>query len=150
MQPNSEFKELLSLFNQQQVKYLVVGGYAVIYHTEPRYTKDLDIWVSADAENAVRVYRALHAFGAPLAGISVQDFQTPGLVYQMGRPPTRVDILMGLKGVEFADAWEDRVEADFGGIVVQVLSRTHLLTNKRLAGRPQDLMDIESLLQSQP
>ena len=146
MQPNSNFKELLNLFNQQQVKYLVVGGYAVIHHAEPRFTKDLDLWISADAENAERVYRALQQFGAPLVGISVQDFQTPGLVYQMGRAPARIDILMGLKGVEFEEAWQDRVEADFGGVRVSVLSCAHLITNKRLAGRPQDLMDIESLL----
>lgn len=146
MQPNSDFKELLNLFNQQQVRYLVVGGYAVIHHTEPRYTKDLDVWISTEAENAARVYHALQLFGAPLLDVTVQDFQTPGLVYQMGRAPTRVDILMGLKGIEFEEAWASRVEADFGGVPVFILARAHLLINKRLAGRPQDLMDIESLL----
>ncbi len=146
MQPNSDFKELLNLFNQLKVKYLVIGGYAVIYYAEPRYTKDLDLWVSAEAENAAQVYLALQSFGAPLAGITVQDFQTPGLVYQMGRPPTRVDILMGLKGIEFEEAWQARVEADFDGITVFILSREHLIENKRLAGRPQDLMDVENLL----
>ncbi len=146
MQPNSDFRELLNLFNQQQVRYLVVGGYAVIYHTEPRYTKDLDLWVSVDVDNAARVYQALQQFGAPLVGITPQDFQVPGIVYQMGRAPARVDILMGLKGVEFEEAWLERVEADFGGVTAPVLSRSHLLINKRLAGRPQDLMDVESLL----
>ena len=124
----------------------MIGGYAVIYYAEPRYTKDLDLWVSAEAENAEQVYLALQSFGAPLAGITVQDFQTPGLVYQMGRPPARIDILMGLKGLEFEAAWEARVEADFDGIKVFVLSRKHLIENKKLAGRPQDLMDVESLL----
>ena len=99
MKPNSDFKELLNLFNQQQVRYLVVGGYAVIYHTEPRYTKDLDLWISVEADNAARVYRALQQFGALLVGITEQDFQVPGVVYQMGRPPARVDIIMGLKGL---------------------------------------------------
>lgn len=146
MQPNSDFKELLNLFNQQQVRYLVVGGYAVIYHTEPRYTKDLDLWVSVDADNAERVYRALQQFGAPLVGITPQDFQVPGVVYQMGRPPARVDIIMGLKGVEFEEAWNARVAADFGGVTAPVLALSHLLINKQLAGRPQDLMDVESLL----
>ena len=124
----------------------MIGGYAVIYYAEPRYTKDLDLWVSAEAENAEQVYLALQSFGAPLAGITVQDFQTPGLVYQMGRPPARIDILKGLKGLEFEAAWQARVEADFDGIKVFVLSREHLIENKKLAGRPQDLMDVESLL----
>ena len=124
----------------------MIGGYAVIYYAEPRYTKDLDLWVSAEAENAEQVYLALQSFGAPLAGITVQDFQTPGLVYQMGRPPARIDILMGLKGLEFEAAWQARVEANFDGIKVFVLSREHLIENKKLAGRPQDLMDVESLL----
>ncbi len=146
MQPSSDFKELLNLFNELKVRYLVVGGYAVIYYAEPRYTKDLDLWVSADSENAEKVYVALQRFGAPLTGVTVQDFQTPGLVYQMGRPPIRVDILMGLKGVEFDEAWATRVEADFDGVKALILSRQLLIENKKLAGRPQDLMDVESLL----
>src|SRR5258708_39449313 len=100
MNPNSDFKELLSLLNAAQVRYLVVGGYAVIEHTEPRYTKDLDIWVSPDRGKAEGVYAALKDFGAPLANITVDDFTNPALVYHMGRPPVRIAILMGLKGLE--------------------------------------------------
>lgn len=145
MEPNSDFKELLNLLNEEKVRYLIVGGYAVIHHTEPRYTKDLDIWVSTNRENAERVYTALRKFGAPLAGITLEDFQTANLVYHMGRPPARVDVLMGLKGVEFEACWSSRVEAEFSGVKTQFLSRGDLVTNKREVGRPQDLMDVESL-----
>ena len=92
----------------------------------------------------------MQQFGALLVGITERDFQVPSVVYQMGRPPARVDILMGLKGVEFEEAWNARVVADFGGMTAPVLSLSHLLINKQLAGRPQDLMDVESLLLAEP
>src|ERR1017187_6595989 len=91
---NSDFEELLSIFNENGVRYLIVGGHAVMLYTEPRYTKDLDVWIDASAENAERVYRSLVAFGAPLAGLTAKDFAEEGSFYQMGIPPVRVDILM--------------------------------------------------------
>jgi hypothetical protein len=91
---NSDFKELLSTFNAAKVRYLVVGGYAVMTYTEPRYTKDLDLWIEATPRNAWAVFRALKEFGAPLAGLSEADFSREGFFYQLGRPPARVDILM--------------------------------------------------------
>lgn len=91
---NSNFKDLLSLFNGYQIKYLVVGGYAVIKYTEPRFTKDLDLWVKADQENAAAVFQALLEFGAPLEGMTKDDFAHEGYFYQMGIPPIRVDILI--------------------------------------------------------
>src|SRR5436853_6067697 len=145
MSLNSDFKELLNILNVAQVRYLIVGGYAVMEHTEPRYTKDLDIWVSPARDNAGRVYAALRQFGAPLADITVEDFATPGLVYHMGRPPVRVDVLMGLTGLDFEEAWSHRVEGSYGEVKVQFLSIEDLITNKRAAGRPQDLIDVENL-----
>lgn len=146
MKLNSDFKELLRLLNRAQVKYLVVGGYAVIEHTEPRYTKDIDIWVRTDPENAERVYACLKKFGAPLTNIGVEDFTDPGVVYHMGRPPARVDILMGLSGLDFDACWDNRLEANYGSEVIPFLSTRDLVINKRIVGRPQDLMDVENLL----
>ena len=148
MMVNSDFKDLLSLFNGYQIKYLVVGGYAVIKYTEPRFTKDLDLWVKADQENAAAVFQALLEFGAPLEGMTKDDFAHEGYFYQMGMPPVRVDILMSIKGLTFKDAWARRVEVDFDGILVPFISKQDLITTKRASGRPQDLIDVELLSQS--
>ena len=142
---NSDFKELLRIFNEKQVKYLVIGGYAVMKHSEPRFTKDLDIWVWTDSENAKLVFRALREFGAPLTGLTEADFTQPGTFYQMGRPPARIDILMSIDGVGFEAAWTNRVASDFDGVPAQIISKQDLITAKRAAGRPQDLVDLESL-----
>ena len=145
---NSDFKELLKALNEEKVRYLVVGGYAVIKHTEPRYTKDLDIWVSPDVENAKHVYAALESFGAPLEGVTVDDFTDMNIIYHMGRAPARIDILMSLKGLDFEESWANSVEAELGDVATRFLSPQDLIINKRLIGRPQDLMDVESLLLS--
>ena len=146
MNLNSNFKDLLNILNEAGARYLVVGGYAVIEYTEPRYTKDIDIWISTDRVNAERVYAALKKFGAPLTNITVDDFTDPEVVYHMGRPPARVDVLMGLKGLNFEESWLKRVESAYADVPMQVFSSADLLINKRLAGRPQDLMDVENLL----
>jgi len=135
----------LRLFSDNNVRYLVIGGYAFIQYAEPRYTKDLDLWIGTDSSNAQAVYRALRGFGAPLAGLTEADFAEEGFFYQMGVPPVRVDILMGIPGVEFEDAWQRRVEADFDGLIVFFISKLDLLTAKRASGRPQDLLDADLL-----
>ena len=104
---NSDFSDLLNLFNANQVRYLVIGGYAVIRYTEPRYTKDLDLLVATDAGNSRAVYKALREFGAPLAGLTESDFAEYGYFYQMGVPPLRVDVLMGVTGLSFEEAWDE-------------------------------------------
>jgi hypothetical protein len=144
---NSDFTDLLRLFNDNHVKYLVIGGYAVIQHAEPRYTKDLDLWVSTDQRNAVAVYQSLQEFGAPLAGLTEADFAEEGYFYQMGVPPMRVDILMGIPGVTFEEAWRNRMEVDFDNLLVPFMSRDDLITAKRASGRPQDLIDADLLSQ---
>src|SRR5580692_2318516 len=106
-----DFKELLSVLNDCQVKYLVVGAYAVSIHAQPRATKDLDILVKPDTENANAVFAALAQFGAPLQGLSASDFAEPGPFFRMGRPPIEVDILTEIPGVEFDPAWQRRVES---------------------------------------
>ncbi|MDT5123335.1 MAG: hypothetical protein QOC96_2817 [Acidobacteriota bacterium] len=142
---NSDFKELLSTFNDHQVKYLVVGGYAVIKYAEPRYTKDIDLWISADQANAAAVYKALRLFGAPLTGLTEDDFAQEGRFYQMGVAPVRVDILMSIPGLHFEQAWERRVLVDFDGVMVPFISKQDLITSKIAAGRPQDLIDAQLL-----
>jgi hypothetical protein len=146
---NSDFRDLLKLFNAHRVRYLVVGGYAVMKYTEPRYTKDLDVWVEATPKNAKAVFKALRKFEAPLANLHESDFATEGFCYQMGRPPARVDILMSIQGVRFADAWSSRVASDFDGVTGHVISRKDLIANKRALGRPQDLVDVNSLVESE-
>ena len=146
---NSDFSDLLSLFNANSVKYLIIGGYAVVQYAEPRYTKDLDIWISVANENATAVYNALKEFGAPLAEMTEADFSKEGYFYQMGRPPMRVDILMGIPGLKFDKAWPRRVEVDFDGLIVKFISREDLIAAKRASGRPQDLIDAD-LLANQP
>jgi len=96
---NSDFTELLSLFKDNDVRYLVIGGYAYIQYAEPRYTGDLDLWISTDDKNAASVYNALRAFGAPLADLAEEDFAEEGYFYQMGVPPIRIDVLMGIPGL---------------------------------------------------
>lgn len=142
---NSDFSDLLKIFNDHNVKYLVVGGYAVIQYGEPRLTKDLDVWVSTKKTNASRVYKALKAFGAPLSDLTEQDFSEDGTFYQMGIPPLRVDVLMGLPGVNFDKAWNQRVEVDFDGLIVPFISRQDLITLKRTSGRLQDAIDADQL-----
>jgi hypothetical protein len=146
---NSDFKDLLRLFNANKVRYLVVGGYAVMKYTEPRYTKDLDIWIEATPKNARAVFKALRKFEAPLEDLTEADFAREGFFYQMGRPPARVDILMSIQGVRFADAWSNRVASDYDGVTGNVISRKDLIANKRTVGRPQDLIDVNSLVESE-
>lgn len=120
---NSDFTELLNLFNVNKVKYLVIGGYAVVQYAEPRYTKDLDLWISADVTNAKAVYKALKKFGAPLSGLVEKDFAEEGYFYQMDIPPMRVDILMGIPGAKFMEAWERRVNVKFDDLIVSFISK---------------------------
>jgi hypothetical protein len=144
----SDFKDLLRAFNEYQVKYLVVGGYAVMKYAEPRYTKDLDIWVSTEEANAAAVYKALKSFGAPLLGMTPHDFTLEGYFYQIGVAPVRIDILMALSGVTFEDAWAKRVESDLDGVKTFFISKGDLITSKKAVGRPQDLIDAELLTAS--
>ena len=145
---NSDFSDLLRLFDAGRVRYLVIGGYAVIQYAEPRFTADLDLWVGTDPRNADAVYRALREFGAPLSGLTVDDFAEEGYFYQMGAPPVRVDVLMGIPGVEFEAAWNRRMAVDFDGLPVQFISREDLIAAKRASGRPQDMTDVQSLLRT--
>src|SRR5205807_8360018 len=131
----------LQSFNEHQVRYLIVGAYAVMKYTEPRYTKDLDIWVEPTKDNAQKVFTALSEFGAPLNAVTPEDFTKTDLIFQIGLAPHRIDVLMAVKGLEFAKAWERRVEASFEDVTMNLVCKEDLLTSKEAAGRPQDLID---------
>jgi hypothetical protein len=145
---NPDFRDLFAALNAAGARYLLVGGYAVAFHAAPRFTKDLDVWTEPTADNAARVAQALRAFGAPLQELSLADLQRAGLVFQMGVPPNRIDIVTSIDGVEFAEAWAGRTETTYDDQAVPVIGRTELVRNKRASGRPQDLLDLEILERS--
>jgi hypothetical protein len=142
---NSDFSDLLATFNAFAVEYLVVGAHALAAHGHVRATKDLDVWVHPTTENASRTLAALGSFGAPLHDLAVADLAQPGLIFQIGIPPVRIDIITSIDGVDFPPAWTARIQAQLGSVPVPVLSREHLIANKKAAGRLQDLADVERL-----
>ncbi len=137
MSANSDFKDLLRTLADFDVKYLIVGGYAVMHYCEPRYTKDIDIWIEASTENGTKIFSALKTFGAPLTGMSPRDFSEEGYFYKMGDPPVRIDILMSLTGVSFADSWKRKTIGDFDGTEAFFISKEDLITTKLASARPQ-------------
>lgn len=145
MATNPDFRDLFAALNTAGAKYLLVGGYAVALHAQPRFTKDLDLWIDAEAENPARVFDALRSFGAPLMELSPEDLGRPDLVFQIGVAPNRVDVMTSIDGVGFAEAWEARGITRYGDQEVPVISRAHLIQNKRAVGRPQDLIDVAIL-----
>jgi hypothetical protein len=144
---NEDFKDLFRLLNEEHVDYLVVGAHAVIYYTEPRYTKDMNVWIAPTTDNAKRIWKALSQFGAPLANINMDDFTNEDLVYQIGLAPNRIDILMGISGVEFEEANKNRVKSTYAGETIYLLSKNDLIKAKKASNRKQDQLDLEKLLE---
>jgi hypothetical protein len=147
---NPDFRDILRALCDADARFLVVGAYAVSVHAEPRATGDLDIWVEATRENARRVYEALRVFGAPLHDVTVEDLASPDVVFQIGLPPRRVDILTSITGVGFAAAWPGRIEVTYGDVRVPVIGRDGLVQNKLALGRPKDLLDVELIRRRTP
>jgi hypothetical protein len=139
---NKNFKDMLQAFNEANVDYLLVGAYALAAHGCPRATGDIDFWIRTSSANAARVWTALLKFGAPMSTISVEDFATPDIVFQIGLPPQRIDILTSISGVEFSTAWESRIVVDIDELSIPVLALKDLLTNKSSTGRDKDQADI--------
>jgi hypothetical protein len=138
---NRDFVEMLSALSAEYAEYLVVGAYALAAHGLPRATGDLDIWVRPTPDNAERVFRALRVFGAPLFDLSRDDLLRPDTVFQIGVAPGRIDLLTGLTGLTFEEAWPSHISARVEGLDVPVIGREALLRNKEATGRPQDLAD---------
>ena len=145
MLTSPDFKELLNIFKKHNIRYLVVGGYAVMKYSEPRFTKDLDILITTDQENAKNIYTALKEFGAPLENLTYKDFTQKGYFYQMGRPPLRVDIMMSIPGIDFDEAWKNREIVQLNHLEIYFISRSDLIRAKEASARPQDLIDVEQL-----
>lgn len=145
MKISSDYRDLLSALNEGGVRFLIVGGYAVMIHTEPHYTKDLDIWVESSAANAEALFGALVRFGAPLKGVRPADFTEPEVFYQIGMEPVRIDVMTSVPGLSFGAAWERRLIVDFDGETAGVLSREDLVLSKKAAGRSRDRRHIKNL-----
>ena len=146
-----DLKQLLLAFNVHGVEYLIIGGYAVGVYSEPRATKDLDLFIRADIRNSEAVYRALAAFGAPIDGLTPADFRDdPNSIFQIGLPPTRVDILQHIVGVNFDEAWEHRTETTVDGVATHVIAVEDLIQNKLQSGRMRDLADVEAIREANP
>ena len=142
---SKDFKEFIELLNVHNVRYLVVGGYAVAFHGYPRYTKDLDVWVELSPENADNLMKTLEAFGFGSLGLKKEDFLEDDQIIQLGYPPNRIDILTTLKGIEFEDCYRERIEVEIKGVKIHFINLENLKRNKRSTGRPQDLADAENL-----
>jgi len=145
MKINSDFRDLLQDLNAAGVRYLIVGGYAVMVHTEPRYTKDLDLWIEPVESNAQKLLVALAEFGAPTKEIHSSDFTEPEVFFQIGIEPVRIDIMTSVSGLEFVPAWDRKVIVDFGGEAAPVLCRAGVLKSKIAAGRIRDRRDAQKL-----
>jgi hypothetical protein len=143
-----DYKDLLSAFHAHGVEYLIVGGYAVIFHAQPRFTNDLDLFVKADPANAQAVYAALAEFGAALQGIRAVDFADPSSFFRFGREPHGFDILPDIPGIDFDAAWERRVETlvdPTSGLKANFISADDLVVSKLASGRPQDVADADAI-----
>ena len=145
---NDDFHDILAALVAQDARFLVVGAHALAVHGVPRATVDIDIWIDPHPDNARRVWRALAEFGAPLDALRLQesDFVKSDSVAQLGLPPNRIDILTGVSGLTFDEAWSARIEAEIEGVRVPILGRDALIRNKRASGRNKDLGDVEALL----
>ena len=142
---NQDFKEFIESLNKNNVRYLVIGGFAVAFHGHPRYTKDIDVWIGMSQENAVNMVKALEEFGFASLGLKEDDFTAPDQIIQLGYPPERIDILTTPPGVNFEECYARRVQTEMDGVLVNFIDVENLKRNKKAAGRHQDLADVENL-----
>ena len=138
---NKDFKEFLELLNENKVRYLVIGGFAFAYYAEPRYTKDIDIWVDTTEENIGRLLETIKEFWQSDPGITAEDFRAEDFIIQLGNEPIRIDLINSIENVEFAKAWEKRVIGEYGNIQINFIALDDLIKNKESTGRERDLLD---------
>ena len=147
MMLNQDYKEMLSLLIERKVEFVLVGAYALAVHGVPRATGDIDIFIRPDPENGKNVYACLAEFGAPLESVSIEDFSNPGVIFQIGVAPRRIDILTTIDAVSFQEAIKDALVIDIEGLKIPVLSKSNLIKNKESTGRAKDKIDAETLKQ---
>jgi len=145
MKVNKDFEEFFELLNKNKVSYLIVGGYAYAIHAEPRFTKDLDIFIKRDKDNAQKIIKTLDDFGFASLELSEADFLKPNQIIQLGNPPFRIDILTSISGVEFADAWDNKVIGKYGVHEVFFIGKEEFRKNKKATGRKSDLVDLDKI-----
>lgn len=145
MSLSSDFVEFIECLNRKRVEYLLVGGHALAFHGVPRFTKDIDFWVRPARANASRLLEALAEFGFSSTGLTVDDFAVAGKVVQLGIEPNRIDLITRIDGVEFDEAWAQRIATTYRGVALDVLSLPLLIANKRSTGRKQDALDADTL-----
>ncbi len=145
MELDRDFSEFIASCAKRRVRFLIVGGYAVAVHGHPRFTKDLDVWVWLDEQNAERIVAALDDFGFGSLGLTPSDFLQEDVVIQLGHPPKRIDILTQVDGVDFSSCWKRRVEVNLAGQSVPFISAADLVANKKASARPQDVADVAAL-----
>ncbi len=141
----SDLREFIALLNSHDVRYVVVGGYAVAYHGYPRATGDIDLFVEVSQENARKLIAVLGEFGFASLGLTETDFLVPESIIQLGYPPNRIDLVTSISGVTFADAWERRIGCHVEGLTMFVVDKQTLMANKAASGRPKDLADLDAL-----
>jgi hypothetical protein len=142
---NKDFKEFAQLLNAHEVEYLIVGGYALMVHGHLRYTGDIDFWVNPSAENSVRMMNVLNEFGMGSLGITRASLSTTDTVIQMGYPPARIDLMTSIEGVDFLEAYANKLTIEIDDLPLTIISRAHFLKNKRALGRHKDLADADAL-----
>lgn len=145
MNPNKDFEELFELLNRNNVRYLLVGGYAYAIYATPRYTKDIDIFYARDPENADKLHSTIKQFGFGSLNISKDDFLNEGQIIQLGMPPYRIDLINQIDAVSFIDAWKNKKKFRYGKQTINVIGKQELIKNKSATGRKQDQLDVENL-----
>lgn len=145
METSKDFEEFIKLLNENNVRYLIVGGYAYAIHAEPRYTKDLDIFYELSDENGSKLLSTLQQFGMESLGLTVEDFTAQGRIIQIGHEPLRIDLINEIDGVNFRNAWANREVSNYGKQSIYVISKSDLIRNKKASGREQDILDAKKL-----
>ncbi len=146
MKTEKDYEEFLELLNKHDIRYCIIGAFALAFHARPRYTKDMDILVEATNDNAKRLLAALREFGFGSLNLSVEDFSSKGNIIQLGCEPVRIDIITSIKGLEFADIWDSRIQGPYGKQTVNFIDRQNLIRSKKLSNRAQDKADLDLLI----
>lgn len=146
MKTEKDYEEFLELLNKHDVRYCIIGAFALAFHARPRYTKDIDVFIEATIENARRLLVALDEFGFGSLNLAVEDFTTKGNIIQLGYEPVRIDIITSIEGLDFSDIWKNRVQGPYGRHIVNYIDRENLIRAKTISNRAQDKADVELLL----